>query len=251
MTHFAAGQVSLSTEQANLLNEIARGYSTYGFKLGVTSWPLTVHRVGRLAGQIIGIDPKAFRDDDTGDGSGPQHQITFVTEICLDGTGGGYVRKKTVDLDTFDTVDEWCEAIPVCGSGADGNLCDDLPGSGSGSGSGSGGGGGPGGTMLSGCCVGQALAATLNLTLSGGNGTVALTWNGTEWLSAETALPCGLSVIFRFTTACELTWSTDGGESFGGTPGGSKTCGPPFSWSMTGIALGGGCGTLTGTLAEA
>lgn len=107
----------------------------------------------------------------------------------------------------------------------------------------------PGGAMASGCCVGQTLPATLKLTLSGGNGTVNLVWNGTAWISASVTLPCGVTVIFLFGTGCTLTWSTDGGETFAGTPGGTPTCGPPFSWSVTNIALGGGCGTLTGTLA--
>lgn len=106
----------------------------------------------------------------------------------------------------------------------------------------------PGGTMVGGCCVGDVLNATLHLALSGGNGTVNLVWNSTVWVSASTVLPCGVTVIFQFTTSCTLTWSTDGGETFVGSPAGVKDCGPPFSWAVTGIALGGGCGTLTGTL---
>jgi hypothetical protein len=50
----------LSAAGAALLNEMARQYQANGFRIGVTSWPLTVSRPGRLQGTIIGIDPGAF-----------------------------------------------------------------------------------------------------------------------------------------------------------------------------------------------
>lgn len=50
----------LSAAGAALLNEMARQYQANGFRIGVTSWPLTVSRPGRMQGTIIGIDPGAF-----------------------------------------------------------------------------------------------------------------------------------------------------------------------------------------------
>ena len=50
----------LSAAGAALLNEMARQYQANGFRIGVTSWPLTVSRPGRMQGTIIGIDPQAF-----------------------------------------------------------------------------------------------------------------------------------------------------------------------------------------------
>lgn len=50
----------LTAAGAALLNEMARQYQANGFRIGVTSWPLTVSRPGRMQGTIIGIDPRAF-----------------------------------------------------------------------------------------------------------------------------------------------------------------------------------------------
>ncbi len=50
----------LTAAGAALLNEMARQYQANGFRIGVTSWPLTVSRPGRMQGTIIGIDPKVF-----------------------------------------------------------------------------------------------------------------------------------------------------------------------------------------------
>lgn len=101
------------------------------------------------------------------------------------------------------------------------------------------------------CCPG-AEYATLFATLSGGLGTKALNWTGTAWESAPFALPCagdGVMIVLRFSTACELTWSNDGGETFTGiTPAGSTACGPPLSSTGWGFAPGGSCGTITVTV---
>lgn len=53
----------LTAAGAALLNEMARQYQANGFRIGVTSWPLTVSRPGRMQGTIIGIDPRAFGGD--------------------------------------------------------------------------------------------------------------------------------------------------------------------------------------------
>jgi hypothetical protein len=250
--YFAAGQSALTTEQANLLNEIARGYATFGFKLGVTSWPLTVHRVGRLGGQVIGFDPKAL--EESGDGSGSGGQITVVIDICLDGTGGGYVRRGTIDFDTGGLVAEWCEAIPTCGSGSNGGLCDDLlpvPGSGSGSG------GTPqGGTAT---CCSRTLNATLTLSLSGAHGSTTLTWNGTVWAGSK-ALAGGCGTLYvTFTTGCGLTYSCNNTDFWpaSATPGSevctaggfvSKTFSIDLGEANAGCATG--CGVITGVVSE-
>ena len=53
----------LTAAGAALLNEMARQYQANGFRIGVTSWPLTVSRPGRMQGTIIGIDPRALGGD--------------------------------------------------------------------------------------------------------------------------------------------------------------------------------------------
>lgn len=77
---FAAGQ-TLSAEAAAALSEMWRQYLKYGFRVGVTSWPLSRAENGK-AGQVIGIDPKVFRDS--------TRLYKSVTDVCLvsDGYGG-------------------------------------------------------------------------------------------------------------------------------------------------------------------
>ena len=99
----------LSAAGAALLNEMARQYQANGFRIGVTSWPLTVSRPGRMQGTIIGIDPVAFRTTtpDSGSGSGDisgsgsgatRPTLTVVTDICLSpGGDGGFIRKAIID----------------------------------------------------------------------------------------------------------------------------------------------------------
>lgn len=221
---FGAG--GLTPEGAVLLNEMARQYLRYGFRVRVTNWPLSVAEVGRLGGQIIGFDPKALAEDDAETGSGDQ--ITVIIDICLDGTGGGYVRKRLLDRDNLEVLDEWCEPIPVCGSGADGGLCDDiLPPSGSGSGSGSGGGGG---TLDPVACDGcdRTLSDTLIATLDGGHGTIPLGWTGTYWQGFKT-LGCGEDLHLRYNPAtCTFQYSCNGTDwQNPSIVGPSITCGPP------------------------
>lgn len=100
------------------------------------------------------------------------------------------------------------------------------------------------------CCTGQSFA-TLTATLSGGEGSKTLTWNGTSWQSAPFTLTCVAgSFILNFSQSCELTWSNDGGETFTGIiPAGSTSCGPPLSSTGWGFAPGGTCGTLTVSVA--
>lgn len=172
--------------------------------------------------------------------------VTVVTDVCLDGSGGGYVRKARLLLPpTVGIDDQWCEAVVTCGSGAGGNLCDDLPpGSGSGSGSGSGGG------RLS-CCpafAGDTLTATLT-----GEGSLTLTWDGTNYEGSK-ALSCGETIHLRYTSACGLYYSCDGANWVPAITGfGSRDCGPPVSdasgWTCdmddpSAGCAGGSCGSV-------
>lgn len=241
----------LSERQATALNELWRQYAQWGFRVSVTSWPLTVQRGGRLAGQIIGIDPKALAARHASSSSSSSSGVTTpgtlfgfdVTDLqCIDGVL--WVVKRPAYFDPTNGV-TYGSAYFSHTAG-----CCDCPDS-----SGSGGtspppppppSGGTGGTAT---CCGRALSADLYLTLSGGNGTVTLSWNGTLWEWSGT-LPCGDSVILRYDTGCLLTWSTDGGENFNGTPQGDVDCGPPLRHTSLTIGLGGSCGTLTGDLSE-
>ena len=323
---FSAGM--LTPQGAALLTEMARGYLANGFRIGVTSYPLTVSRPGRLQGTIVGIDPKAiastffaeitgsgsgsgsgsgvdgdrlayswvervevragawangprsgelnayvaepragwvgvvdagtvvemrpsptvsgvyeFLPECCGDGSGSGGQITVITDICLDGAGGGYVRKGIIDIDTRSIIFEWCEPIGACGSGSGGGLCPDVP---SGSGSGS----VPMGGTVTCCDPDLQLAATIYLPLSGGNGTLTLVWDGsTYWQSAAVVLPCGETVEVRFGEGCVIEFRVNAGVWTPGTVDLFSLVCAPFSLGVS-LTIGGGCGTLTGTLSE-
>jgi hypothetical protein len=177
--------------------------------------------------------------DSTPTGSGSGNPLRLVGTIvaglnCRNGVLWVLLRDHFEDSNGFSSY----------GPARDGYTagCCECPTSGSGGGSGS-----SGGTVS---CCGRALPTTLTLTLSGGQGTVTLTWDGTRWTNTVT-LPCGSTVIFRYDTNCGLTWSTDGGENFNGNPlNGTVNCGPPFTHTGISIGLGAPCGTLTGTVSE-
>lgn len=195
---FAPGY--LTAAGAALLNEMARQYQANGFRIGVTSWPLTVSRPGRMQGTIIGIDPKAFRTTESGSGSGSGDgsgsgtgvatpTLTVVTDFCLSpGGDGGFFRKAIINPVTGEVIDEFCEPIPTCGSGENGGLCDDLPPpSGSGSGSGS-------GWTPEGCPTGYALhPGNVPWTRidedTWTNGTLTMTRAGVNWQIIDSATP--------------------------------------------------------------
>ncbi len=100
---FQSGQ--LSAEQASLLNEMLKAYQQYGLRVGVTSWPLTIDRPGRLQGQIVGIDPKAFTN-------------FFFAEIL--GSGGGGSAGSGTDGDG--RAYSWVERVQTpTGSWIDGS----------------------------------------------------------------------------------------------------------------------------------
>ncbi len=84
------------------------------------------------------------------------------------------------------------------------------------------------------CCE-RELTAVLNLTLSGGGGTVVLTWNGTYWEGSTTV--SAQTVIFRFFVNCALSSHcaiTPG--SVGNPTPGTLDCGPPFSRDFASFA---------------
>lgn len=107
----------------------------------------------------------------------------------------------------------------------------------------------PGGTIT--CCDPDLeLAATLYLPLSGGNGTLSLVWDGsTYWQSAAVVLPCGETVEVRFGEGCVIDSRTNGGAWTPGTVDLFSLVCAPFSLGVS-LTIGGGCGTLTGTLSE-
>jgi len=193
-----------------------------------------------------------FLPECCGDGSGSGGQITVITDICLDGVGGGYVRKGIIDIDTRSIIFEWCEPIGACGSGSGGGLCPDVP-SGSGSGSGS------GGTGEFGCCPGES-AATLTATISGGEGSTTLSWDGSAYWQGSKALTCGSTLHLRYSAAtCAMGYCCDG-VSWLPCPAsiGTPTCAPfddprTFTCDMMdtlgGCPDGGACGSFTVTVA--
>lgn len=101
------------------------------------------------------------------------------------------------------------------GSGS-GSGSGDQSGSGSGSGdqsgSGSGSGSGQGGRQGT-CCPGVLIPDVLYASLSGGNGTITLTWNGTHWYGCGVLL-CGKTLCLRFSTSCGLEWTCNGGNTW-------------------------------------
>lgn len=232
---FVAGQ-PLSASAAALLSEMARQYVANGFRVGVTSWPLTVSRPGRLQGTIIGIDPSAFRTTaEAGSGSGARPTITAVYDLCLSPGGGGYVRKRVYDPLTGAVLDEYCEAIPTCGSGESGGLCNDLPPP---SGSGS----GEAGTIDSTCCPSDLLPETITVTISGGPaaGSYTLTFNAGISTIPTNVIWDGSVLGYAWQLVCSGgSWTLTAGAP--GSPGGGTvvqvSC-APLQLTVTGIYLG-------------
>jgi hypothetical protein len=232
----------LSAAGAALLNDMARQYQANGFRIGVTSWPLTVSRPGRMQGTIIGIDPKAFRTTTpaagTGTGTGTSPSLTVVTDICLSpGGDGGFIRKAIIDPVTGEILDEFCEAIPTCGSGENGGLCDDLPPP-SGSGSGS----GEPGTIDTTCCPANLLPSVINVTFGGGvpAGTYPLTYNAGISTIPTNVYWEGSVLGFAWQLRCNGgAWTLTAGSP--GSPGGGTvvqvSC-DPLLLTVTGIFLG-------------
>lgn len=120
-----------------------------------------------------------------------------------------------------------------------------------------GGGGGSGGTAV---CCGRDLAATLYASLSGGEGSMTLTWDAgnSRWAGSK-ALSCGETLYLRFSTCGVMTFSCNGtlfapcARDF--TP---IACGPPYSdgvftCNMDDAGAGcvaGSCGSITATVTE-
>jgi hypothetical protein len=107
----------------------------------------------------------------------------------------------------------------------------------------SGGPGEPGGGTAS-CCSRQ-LNTRLIASLSGGNGSMTLTWDGTYW-SGQKTLSCGETLYLRYSTTCVVTFSCNGTNYQPATvPPGSVSCGPPFvdsqTWTCNMDDAGAGC----------
>lgn len=110
-------------------------------------------------------------------------------------------------------------------------------------------------------CCGRALAGELFLTLSGGNGTVNMVWDGTYWSGSRTFGGC--TVDFRYSTDCVLQYRCNPAGSWATATcvptdpeAGCVACGPPFvgaNYAITPSSLAGcGCavGAITGSLSE-
>lgn len=123
-------------------------------------------------------------------------------------------------------------------------------------GTGTGGGGGDGG-YYDPCS--RNLSATLYASLSGGEGTATLTWDGSTYWTGSKVLGCGSTLYFRVSviiSSLYLEWSCDQ-VNWGGTGLGLATC-TPFSVpplvidaSNPVIGCGGACpSTLSVTISE-
>lgn len=119
---------------------------------------------------------------------------------------------------------------------------------------------GPGGILnCSGTCSGYQGPFTLYAVVSGGNGTVTLTWdepNG-RW-SGSQALVCGETLHVRFSTSCAAEYSCDGVNWAGAFSAGLEDClvtlqSQTFTANMdnpfAGCAVG-SCGSLTFVVQE-
>lgn len=116
----------------------------------------------------------------------------------------------------------------------------------------------PAGEGEFGCCPGES-AATLTATLSGGHGTMTLTWDGSAYWQGSKALSCGETLHLRYVAAsCVLEYSCNG-SAWVICPAsiGSASCAPftdPRTYTCDmddtlGGCVAGSCGSITATVA--
>ena len=106
-------------------------------------------------------------------------------------------------------------------------------------------------------CCGRPLAATLYASLSGGEGTLTMTWDGTQWAGSK-VLTCGETLHLRYSTACQLAYSCNGSSYQAASGGSAPVCGPPFSHGVftcdmdNGLVgcVAGSCGSISVTVSE-
>lgn len=110
----------------------------------------------------------------------------------------------------------------------------------------------------SGCCPDPGLPTTWTQTLSGGNGSVTMTYDGSTYWTGSKALG-GCTVEWRFNkSTCAMEYRKAGGTWLPAACGAAEgapciACGPPVSavssWTYSASALGVPCsfGTITGT----
>lgn len=116
----------------------------------------------------------------------------------------------------------------------------------------------PAGEGEFGCCTGES-AATLTATISGGHGTMTLTWDGSAYWTGSKALGCGETLHLRYlASACAPDYSCDGATWLPCSASiGSATCAPfadprTYTCDMNdtlGGCVAGSCGSLTVTVA--
>ena len=116
----------------------------------------------------------------------------------------------------------------------------------------------PAGEGEFGCCTGES-AATLTATISGGHGTMTLTWDGSAYWTGSKALGCGETLHLRYlASACAPDYSCDGAAWLPCSASiGSATCAPfadprTYTCDMNdtlGGCVAGSCGSLTVTVA--
>ena len=109
-------------------------------------------------------------------------------------------------------------------------------------------------------CCSRTLNDPLYASLSGGEGSMTMPWNGSNYWQGSKALTCGETLHLRYSGAtCLLEYSCNGSAWItAGRDGTPLVCGPPFSdgiWScnmdntMVGCVAG-SCGTITATITE-
>ena len=116
-------------------------------------------------------------------------------------------------------------------------------------------GAGAGGALS--CCSREG-NATMTATLSGGEGTMTLTWDGSSYWQGSKALTCGETLHLRYSTACQLAYSCNGSSYQAASGGSAPVCGPPlshgvFTCDMNNGLVGcvaGSCGSITVTVTE-
>jgi len=109
-------------------------------------------------------------------------------------------------------------------------------------------------------CCSRALNEYLLASLSGGEGTLLLTWDAgnTRWAGSK-ALSCGETLYLRYSTGCGLTYSCDNVTYAPATRDLTPvSCGPPasdgvYTLDMDDVGAGcaaGSCGSITATITE-